>query len=349
MILWELLSRFSSSSPYPIVALYSTSEPQPSNLVPLPRNVSLSLPPSLTICLQYLWSYPVIAINQRGSPAPQLSLLPCTQASSARAWARNLSILDVVRFILLCPTAYYLIVDPFNSHKPVPDLYVGRSAQSCFNSTRAREYTRCTALLNRCFMREDLKFYKGLAFFLPSLFYHHLPESLLISNKDKFSSTSTPQIDWRSSSSLAFFASSSKSILSSLIKMVSQALVDKIYTQFGPYGYNPSEAAAIVFTIVFALLTIVHFIQVIWTREWFLLVVVFGALLEASANAIRIYGSLNPTVVDPYIAQQVSKELLLPHLHLDVQELTSSSSPLDAGHHSSHSSLLCCHSFHSIG
>lgn len=125
-----------------------------------------------------------------------------------------------------------------------------------------------------------------------------------------------------------------------------------ITKEVGPCGYSPSEAPAVVFTMIFSALTIANFFQTIRTRYWFMLAVVFGVLCETIGSGLRIYGSFHPTVIAPYIAQQVSlnREGVLqnPSRH---SRLTSSSSlsPPDAGHHRYHPSLFRCHPLHSIG
>jgi len=88
--------------------------------------------------------------------------------------------------------------------------------------------------------------------------------------------------------------------------MPDQSSLNKIYELYGPYGYIPSEVGAIIFTIVFGLLTLSHTFQAVHSKHYFMLVVAFGAFCECVGNGIRIYGHFHAQVVDPYIAQQVS-------------------------------------------
>ncbi|MCO5590225.1 hypothetical protein L7F22_044194 [Adiantum nelumboides] len=77
-------------------------------------------------------------------------------------------------------------------------------------------------------------------------------------------------------------------------------------SQYGPYGYQPHEAGAIVFCIVFGLLAITLTYQGIKGKRWWLLATLaFGSWCECVGNGIRIYGHFHPEIINPYIAQQV--------------------------------------------
>ncbi|PWN25143.1 RTA1 like protein, partial [Jaminaea rosea] len=74
---------------------------------------------------------------------------------------------------------------------------------------------------------------------------------------------------------------------------------------YGPYGYQPKLAPAVVFTVVYALLALVHLGLTVKSRQWWLIVLALGAGFETAGNALRIYGHFYATVTDPYIAMQV--------------------------------------------
>lgn len=77
-------------------------------------------------------------------------------------------------------------------------------------------------------------------------------------------------------------------------------------SQYGPYGYRPHLAGAIVFCIVFGILAIILTFQGFKGKRWWLLATLaFGSWCECVGNGVRIYGHFHPEVVNPYIAQQV--------------------------------------------
>lgn len=84
---------------------------------------------------------------------------------------------------------------------------------------------------------------------------------------------------------------------------VHQALIR--ISKYGPYGYQPHQAGAVVFCIVFGLLAITLTYQGIKGKRWWLLATLaFGSWCECVGNGLRIYGHFHPTVINPYIAQQ---------------------------------------------
>lgn len=91
--------------------------------------------------------------------------------------------------------------------------------------------------------------------------------------------------------------------------MTDQDLLNKIYNEYGPYGYIPLLSGAIVFTVIFGLLSIAHTFRAVHSKHYFMLVVAFGAFCECVGNGLRIYGHFHSQVTDPYIAQQVSSVL----------------------------------------
>ncbi|CAO1622808.1 unnamed protein product [Parajaminaea phylloscopi] len=78
----------------------------------------------------------------------------------------------------------------------------------------------------------------------------------------------------------------------------------RLVQQYGPYGYQPKLAPAVVFTAAYAILAFVHLGLTIKSRQWWLIVVAIGAGLETAGNALRIYGHYNGHGVNPYIAMQ---------------------------------------------
>lgn len=50
--------------------------------------------------------------------------------------------------------------------------------------------------------------------------------------------------------------------------------------KFPLYGYFPNLAAAIVMLTMFALTSLVHFIQLLYYRQWWMLVMLVGTLAE---------------------------------------------------------------------
>ena len=52
------------------------------------------------------------------------------------------------------------------------------------------------------------------------------------------------------------------------------------FEDFKFYHYDPSLPAAVIFTIVFALTTALHFFQLIRSRTWFFLALAIGGICE---------------------------------------------------------------------
>ncbi|CCU97826.1 unnamed protein product [Malassezia sympodialis ATCC 42132] len=71
---------------------------------------------------------------------------------------------------------------------------------------------------------------------------------------------------------------------------------------FNLYGYVPNMAANIIMLVVFALSTIVHFLQVVRYRQWWLLLLPVGTLAEVGGYIPRLKGHYHPTLRDPYVA-----------------------------------------------
>jgi len=49
-------------------------------------------------------------------------------------------------------------------------------------------------------------------------------------------------------------------------------------TRVSFYEYNPSKVAAFVFTIAFGITTVLHFVQLIRKRAWFLIPLLIGGI-----------------------------------------------------------------------
>jgi hypothetical protein len=58
-------------------------------------------------------------------------------------------------------------------------------------------------------------------------------------------------------------------------------------TGFKYYYYEPSMAAAVLFTILFALSTGLHFAQMLKSRTWFMIPFVIGGVCEFAARYPR--------------------------------------------------------------
>ena len=74
--------------------------------------------------------------------------------------------------------------------------------------------------------------------------------------------------------------------------------------EFSGYGYRPILAAPIVFTVVFAILTLIHFWYNVRSKQWWMVVFTIACALETAGHALRIYGHFQPFVTNAYIAMQ---------------------------------------------
>ena len=68
------------------------------------------------------------------------------------------------------------------------------------------------------------------------------------------------------------------------------------------YGYVPNYGPNILFLVLFALTTIAHFGQVLYYRQWWMLVMPVGTLAEVGGYIPRFIGHDNPRKRDPYVA-----------------------------------------------
>ncbi|KAF2790174.1 RTA1-domain-containing protein [Melanomma pulvis-pyrius CBS 109.77] len=69
------------------------------------------------------------------------------------------------------------------------------------------------------------------------------------------------------------------------------------------YKYSPSVAAAIIFVIVFVVLTSYHAFRLFKTRSWFCIPFLLGGLFEIIGYGARAYGNKNHSSLGPYIMQ----------------------------------------------
>lgn len=71
------------------------------------------------------------------------------------------------------------------------------------------------------------------------------------------------------------------------------------------YTYNPSFAAAILFSVLFGILTVGHIFQAFWYRKHFTWVVITGVLFELTSFVCRTLGSRNQQNVGLVTASQL--------------------------------------------
>jgi hypothetical protein len=71
------------------------------------------------------------------------------------------------------------------------------------------------------------------------------------------------------------------------------------------YTYDPSFAAAVLFTVLFGILTISHTTQAFWYKKRFIWVVITGALFELTSFVCRTLGSRNQQNVGLATASQL--------------------------------------------
>ncbi|WFD26825.1 hypothetical protein MNAN1_001814 [Malassezia nana] len=71
---------------------------------------------------------------------------------------------------------------------------------------------------------------------------------------------------------------------------------------FNLYGYVPNLAPNIVMLVLFSLSSIVHLAQVVYYRQWWLLVLPVGTLAEVGGYIPRIIGHTQTSMRDPYVA-----------------------------------------------
>ncbi|PRP84083.1 putative RTA1 domain protein [Planoprotostelium fungivorum] len=77
-------------------------------------------------------------------------------------------------------------------------------------------------------------------------------------------------------------------------------------SSYSYYGYTPSMSGSIVILAIFAISTFAHLGQLVHKRSWWMIAMVLGGILEAAGWASRVYSSVSPTKLDPFLAQQVT-------------------------------------------
>ncbi|EIW56106.1 RTA1-domain-containing protein [Trametes versicolor FP-101664 SS1] len=79
-----------------------------------------------------------------------------------------------------------------------------------------------------------------------------------------------------------------------------------------PYGYVPTEWICILFIALFAITTSVHLGQAVWSRLWWLLgTTVLAGVIEIIGWSGRLWSSLNPTLLDPFL-MQITTTIIAP-------------------------------------
>ncbi|PWN50532.1 RTA1-domain-containing protein [Violaceomyces palustris] len=73
---------------------------------------------------------------------------------------------------------------------------------------------------------------------------------------------------------------------------------------YSPYGYRPVLSAPVLFTALYAISAVWHFVQNLQYRQWWLLTLTFGCLFEMVGNACRVFGHFKPFNSDVYTAMQ---------------------------------------------
>jgi hypothetical protein len=73
------------------------------------------------------------------------------------------------------------------------------------------------------------------------------------------------------------------------------------------YGYIPTEWIAITFVVLFGVSGILHTVQALkWRIWWMIPTMAMGNLGEVIGWSGRLWSSLNPTLLDPFLMQIVS-------------------------------------------
>ncbi|KAK4506630.1 hypothetical protein PRZ48_000362 [Zasmidium cellare] len=91
--------------------------------------------------------------------------------------------------------------------------------------------------------------------------------------------------------------------------MSNSTSTDSSDSGFEKYPYEPSEAAAIIFIVLFALTTALHAFQLISKRTWFMIPFLVGGAFEIAGYVSRLISSLQapgPYASTPYIVQTIT-------------------------------------------
>ncbi|KAL2072024.1 hypothetical protein VTL71DRAFT_11367 [Oculimacula yallundae] len=89
-------------------------------------------------------------------------------------------------------------------------------------------------------------------------------------------------------------------------------------TQIVFFEYRPSKPAGYAFTAIFGLLTLAHFIYLIWRRAWFFIPFLLGGVAETFGYYGRALASDNPTKAGPFIQQNLLILVATPFLAASV-------------------------------
>ncbi|KAI0353300.1 RTA1-domain-containing protein [Trametes cingulata] len=79
-----------------------------------------------------------------------------------------------------------------------------------------------------------------------------------------------------------------------------------------PYGYVPTEWICILFIALFGVSTAIHLGQTVWSRLWWLLgTTVLAGLIEIIGWSGRLWSSISPTLLDPFL-MQITTTIIAP-------------------------------------
>ncbi|KAI0327744.1 RTA1-domain-containing protein [Cubamyces sp. BRFM 1775] len=85
------------------------------------------------------------------------------------------------------------------------------------------------------------------------------------------------------------------------------ATVPESIDELSPYGYVPTQWICILFIVLYGVTTGIHAIQAIWSRLWWLFPTpVLAGIIEIIGWSGRLWSSISPTLLDPYLMQIVT-------------------------------------------
>ncbi|KAL7284369.1 hypothetical protein ACG7TL_001659 [Trametes sanguinea] len=83
--------------------------------------------------------------------------------------------------------------------------------------------------------------------------------------------------------------------------------ITKVDNESELYGYTPTRYVCIIFVVLYGLTTIIHAVQAIWSRLWWLFpTAVLAGIAELLGWSGRLWSSISPLLVDPYLMQIVT-------------------------------------------
>ncbi|KAI0674035.1 RTA1-domain-containing protein [Trametes maxima] len=84
------------------------------------------------------------------------------------------------------------------------------------------------------------------------------------------------------------------------------------HSKDSPYGYVPTEWICILFIALFAITTLIHFGQTFYSRLWWLFgTTVLAGLIEIIGWSGRLWSSISPTLLDPFL-MQITTTIIAP-------------------------------------